>query len=170
MEYIKIILLCIILQSCASRVPFTSDLQQEYHFPESRLKRVQFYTSGEIVLAETKTDGDVTISNGKLIVKSEHQVEKIILKKNTPCVLEQVIDDNKFLFSFEYGDGRVLLFGNTSTGYYSLMAKDWKNKVGTISYAGKRYVTTNGDVYLNIKLRKLNQLKGRQRTVKGRKV
>jgi len=169
-EYVKFILLCIILQSCASRVPFTSDLQQEYHFPESRLKRVQFYTSGEIVLAETKTDGDVTISNGKLIVKSEHQVEKIILKKNTPCVLEQIIDDNKFLFSFEYGDGRVLLFGNTSTGYYSLMGKDWKNKVGTISYAGKRYVTTNGDVYLNIKLRKLNQLKGRQRTVKGRKV
>ena len=50
------------------------------------------------------------------------------------------------------------------------MAKEWKNKVGTISYAGKRYVTTNGDVFLNIKLRKLNQLKGRQRTVKGRKV
>ncbi len=170
MGYIKFILFCLLLQSCATKVPFTSDLQKEYQFPESKLKRVQFYTSGEIVLTETKTDGDVTVTDGKVYVKSEHQVEKIILKKNTPCVLEQVIDNNKFLFSFEYGENRVLLFGNASTGYFSLMAKDWKNKIGTISYAGKRYVTTNGDVFLNIKLRKLNQLKGRQRTVKGRKV
>jgi len=168
--YIKFILLCLVLQSCATKVPFTSDLQKEYQFPESKLKRVQFYTSGEIVLAETKTEGDVSVVDGKVFVKSENHVEKIIVKKNTPCVLEQVVDNNKFLFSFEYGEGRVLLFGNNSTGYFSLMSKDWTNKTGLINYANKKYLTTNGDVFLNVKLRKLKQLKGRERTVRGRKV
>jgi hypothetical protein len=145
-------------------------MQKEYQFPESKLRHVQFYTSGEILLSETKSDGDVVVSDGKILVRSESKLEKIILKKNTPCVLEQIIDDNKFLFSFEYGEGRVLLFGNASIGKFSLMSKEWRNKVGTVKYAGKKYATNNGDVFLNIKLRKLNKLKGRQRTVKGRKV
>lgn len=170
MRYIKLILLCVILHSCASKVPFTSDLQSNYQFPEAKLKKIQFYTSGEIVLIQTKTDGDVTVSDGKLIVKSEKSFEKIIVKKNTPCILEQVVDNNKFLFSFEYGEGRVLLFGNNSTGYFSLMSKDWTNKTGLINYANKKYLTTNGDVFLNVKLRKLKQLKGRERTVRGRKI
>ena len=94
----------------------------------------------------------------------------IIIKKNTPCVLEEIVDKNKFLYSFEYGDNRVVLFGNDKSGYYSLMAKEWKNKVGEITYANKKYLTVNGDVYLKIKVKNLKKLKGKQRTVKGRKI
>lgn len=170
MAYIKIILLALILSSCASKVPFTSDLQNEYKLPENKLKKIQYYTSAQIILTKTKSDGDLTVSDGKVLVKSEKSVEKIIIKKNTPCVLEQIVDGNKYLFSFEYGENRVLLFGNNQNGYFSLMAKEWKDKTAIVNYANKKYITTNGDVYLKIKLRKLKQLQGRERKVKGRKV
>jgi len=145
-------------------------MQEEYNFPESKLKKVQFYTSDEIILVQTKSEGDVVVNDGKLIMRSEKAVEKIIIKKNTPCVLEEIVDKNKFLYSFEYGDNRVILFGNDKGGYYSLMAKEWKNKVGEISYSNKKYLTVNGDVFLKIKVKNLKKLKGKQRTVKGRKI
>ncbi len=166
----KILILSLLFASCATKVPFTSDIQNEYKFSEERLKKVQFYTSDEIVLIKTKQDGDVAILDGKLLIRNEKNVEKVVIKKNTPCVLEQVVESNKFLFSFEYGKDRVLLFGNNSTGYYSLMSKEWKNKVGSVDYANKTYITNNGNVFLKIKVKKLNQLKGKQRTIKGRKI
>lgn len=170
MRLSKILILSLVFASCATKVPFTSNIQDEYKFSEDKLKKVQFYTSDEIVLIKTKQDGDVYILDGKLLIRNEKNVEKIVIKKNTPCVLEQVVEANKFLFSFEYGKDRVLLFGNNSTGYYSLMSKEWKNKVGSISYANKNYITNNGNVYLKIKVKKLNQLKGKERIIKGRKI
>ncbi len=170
MRYIKIILFFLLLTSCSKKVAFTSQMQEEYNFPESKLKKVQFYTSDEIILVQTKSEGDVVVNDGKLIMRSEKAVEKIIIKKNTPCVLEEIVDKNKFLYSFEYGDNRVILFGNDKGGYYSLMAKEWKNKVGEISYSNKKYLTVNGDVFLKIKVKNLKKLKGKQRTVKGRKI
>jgi len=151
-------------------VPFTSDIQNEYKFPEAKLKKVQFYTSDEIVLFKIKQEGDAVITSGKIVTRSEKNSEKIVIKKNTPCVLESIVDQNKFLFSFEYGEGRVLLFGNNSSGYYSLMAKEWKNKTAIIKYANTEYSTANGNVILKIKVKNLNSLKQKQRTVKGRKV
>lgn len=173
MKYIKIIgiiLSSIFISSCATKVAYTSSIQNEYKFSEEKLKKVQFYTSEEIVLVKVKEEGDALVTNGKLLIHNEKNVEKIIIKKNTPCVLESLLDDNKFLFSFEYGEDRVLLFGNTNGGCYSLMAKSWKNKIGTISYADKTYATTNGDVFLKIKVKNLKKLKGKQRTIKGRKI
>ena len=170
MRYVKLLILSLFISSCATRVPFTSAMQNEYKFPEERLKKVQFYTSEEIVLIKTKQDGDAVVNDGKVLVRNEKDVEKIIIKKNTPCVLEEIVDSNKFLFSFEYGKDRVLLFGNSNGGCYSLMAKDWKNKIGSIEYGNKIYSTTNGSVFLNIKVKNLKQLKGKERTVKGRKI
>lgn len=158
------------LGSCATKVPFTSDIQKQFSFSENTLKKVQFYTSAEIVLFKVRQDGDVDVRDGKLFVKDEKNSEKIIIKRNTPCVLEKVIDQNKFLFSFEYGDDKYLAFGNTSGGYYSLLAKDWKSGAGTLNYANKTYATDDGGVYLTVKMKKLKKLKSRERTVKGRKI
>lgn len=168
-KFISIISL-FLLTSCATRVPFTSDLQAKFNFSENTLKKVQFYTSDKIVLTKVKEEGDVDIQKGKLLVKNEKNCETIIINKNTPCVLEQVIDQNKFLFSFEFGDDKYLAFGNTSTGCYSLLAKDWKNGSGTLKYANKTYITDGGDVFLTVDMKKLNKLKSKERTVKGRKI
>ena len=174
MEFSKIIfilLTTVLLTSCATKkVAFTSDIQKEHNFPEVTLKRIQFYTSSEILLVRVKQDGEVRVTDGKLILENNKDIERIVIKKNTPCVLEQIVDGNKFLFSFEYGNEKVLLFGNNGDGYFSLMSKNWKNGVGVITYANRTYATTNGNVYLMIQAKNLNKLKAKQRTVGGRKV
>lgn len=158
------------LVSCSRKIAYTSEIQKSHKFSESQLKKVQFYTSAEIVLVQTKQEGDVIITNGKLVVRNSKDVEKIIIKPNTPCVLEEIIDDNKMLFSFETGEGKVLLFGNNGDGMFSLMSKDWNAGIGTIPYANKEYFTTDGNVFLLISAKKLNRLQSRERTVKGRKI
>lgn len=165
------LLAIVALASCRTgKVPFTSDIQKQYGFSEQTLKKVQFYTSSEIILYKVKDESDAQIRDGKLFVLNQKDCEKIIIKANTPCILEKVLDKNKMLFSFELGANKYIAFGNASGGSYSLLAREWQNSVGTLKYADKLYVTNDGDVYLNVVLKKLNKLKSRERTVKGRKI
>ncbi len=172
MRYIKILfgIIIIALSSCRSTVPFTSEIQNRYNFTENQLKSVQFYTSGNIILTQTNQIGDATVSDGKLIVSNEKSKQKIIIPKGTPCVLVSYIDNNKFLFGLENGNDRNLLFGYLGGGNYSLMAKDWTNQIAIIKYANTNFTTTNGDVFLKVKMRKLNKLKQKERIVKGRRL
>lgn len=157
--------------SCRSgKVPFTQELKTQCGLSETSLKKVQFYTSDEIVLYKVQEDGDASVNKGVLLIQNKKDCEKIVILKNTPCILEQVIDEHKILFSFEVGNGKFIAFGNTSKGSYSLLAKDWENSVGTLKYANKTYATENGDVYLNVVLKKINKLRSKERLVKGRKV
>jgi hypothetical protein len=169
-KILPVILVSLMFFSCSRKIAYTSEIHSVHKFSEDKLKKVQFFTSEEIILVRTKQDGDVIIDNGKLVVRNNKDIEKIVIRKNTPCVLEQVIDNNKLLVSFEFGDEKVLLFGNNGEGGYSLMAKEWNSGVAVISYANKNYVTTNGNVYLLIGAKKLSKLKAKERTVKGRKV
>ncbi len=170
MTSIKILLFSILLPSCTATLPFTSSIQKEYHLTEVQLKKVQFYTSDEIVLLRTNEESDVGVDAGKLLIRTEKDFEKIIIPRNSYCVLEQMVESNKFLMSLEVGGSETILFGYNIDGYYSLMAKDWKGRVGTISYGNKTFVTTNGSVYLNIKARQLNKLGGKWRRVHGRRI
>lgn len=160
-----------LLVSCTSqKVAFTSELQQKYCFSEIQLKKVQFYTSADIILIKTEVNDEALIANGKVLVVDKKNSETIIIRKNTPCVLVHIIDDNKFLFSFEYGENRLLLFGNNEGGYYSLMAKNWKVKNGIVHYANKTYTTSSGNVYLTISSNMLRQLKSKERVLYGRHI
>lgn len=168
---ISIIIALSVLTSCRTgKVPFTQELKTQCGLSEPSLKKIQFYTSDEIVLYKIKEDGDAFVNNGILLIQNKKDCEKIVILRNTPCILEKIIDDNKILFSFEVGDGKLIAFGNTSNGSYSLLAKEWENSVGTLKYANKMYATENGDVYLNVVLKKINKLKSKERLVKGRKV
>ena len=161
----------ILFSSCKSgQVPFTSSLKQSYNLNEKTLKKLQFYTSEEIVLFEVKEESDASVSDGKLFVSNQKNFEKITILKQTPCVLEKVIDDNKMVFSFETGEGRFLAFGTENNGAYSLLAKEWEGNKGTLRYSNKMYSTENGDVYLNVVLKKLNKLKSRERVVRGKRL
>lgn len=171
MKLIKLLLIVLIFSSCSRKVPFTSDIQSKYKFSEKTLKQVQFYTSDEIILFQSTTDGDMGVNDGKILLTDSKASEKIIIKKNTPCVLEKVVNENLFVFSFEYGNDKFLAFGNNNIGgYYSLMANDWNNKRGELSYANRSYTTYSGNVFLKVKIKKLSKKQNRERTVKGRKI
>ena len=171
MDYIRLIILTIFISSCASKIPFTSDIHKEYNLSEDKLKKVQFYTSGEIILFTSEKEEEAFIFKGKLLMKEEKNTEKITIKKNTPCVLIKIIEHNRFLFSFENEGNNFLLFGNNNNdGYYSIMAKEWNNKKAIIKYGKGEYFTTNGNVFLKVKIKKLKKLKNKQRTVKGKRI
>ena len=150
------ILLVLLTTSCATnkKVPFTSDIQKQ--LSENSLKRVQFYTSGKIVLY--KVDGErrsASTDKGIILLSSKNSSKMIIIESGTPCSFEKIVGDNVSLFKFEDVEGKVIPFGNTNGGSFGLLAKDWENNIGTIKYADEDYLTNNGDVYLLLCLKDL---------------
>lgn len=163
--------LVLIFTSCSRKLAFTTDVKQKWNLTPAKLKKVQFYTSKEIVLTKMDNESDLGISNGKIIINQNANSKRIIIKKGTPCVLVDTVSDGRYMFSFEQGE-RVLVFGNeTQTGgFYSLMAKNWSNGKGSLNYGGVDYLTSSGDTYLNVKAKVLRKLDKKKRTVKGRKL
>ncbi len=140
-------------------------------FSENSLKKVQFYTSERIVLYKVNGGNqNASTDKGVILLSSKNSSEKIIIEKGTPCSFEKIVGDNISLFRFEDADGKVIPFGNTNGGSFNLLAKDWKNNTGTIKYADEDYLTNNGNVYLTVEVKKLNQVETKQRTLKGKKV
>ena len=172
-KLIGVVILSLIFFSCSKKTAFTAAIQKEYQFPESKVEKIQFTTSKTFWLVKTDNEMDANVKNGVIIDKRKKRQDGIKVKKGTPCTLYKILDENKFLFSFEQSDsdGRVLLFGNNGSGYYSIMAKEWKGNTGIgIPYGSSTYTVTNGDVFLNVKIKKTNSFKGRKRTLKGKKV
>lgn len=170
LTFSKVIIIALFaFSSCRSgKVPFNQQVRSG--LSETSLKKVQFYTSGEIVLYKTKEDGESSVADGIVLIQNKKDCEKIIIPIGTPCILEKVIDDKKLLFSFEVGDGKFVAFGTSNGESYSLLAKEWEGGSGTLKYANKTYMTEDGDIYLNVVLKKINKLKSKQRLVKGRRV
>ena len=167
--FISTIVTLFVFASCRTgKVPFNQDIRTG--LSEVSLKKVQFYTSGEIVLYKTKEDGSESVAEGIVLIQNKKDCEKVIIPAGTPCILEKAIDDKRLLFSFEVGDGKFIAFGTSNGESYSLLAKEWQNGSGVIKYANKTYFTQNGDIYLNVILKKINKLKSRERLIKGRRV
>lgn len=158
-----------LLMSCtAQKVPFTPDIQTTYNFSEERLKTVQFYTSDPIILYVNKNNNVSNIVRGKVIINESDVYDRIIIPKNTPCILVKKLDNDKLIVSFETGNGKQICFVNNGNSY-SLGAKEWAD-AGLLKYGGKNYFTMNRDTYLMIKVKKLNRILRKERTIKGRTI
>jgi hypothetical protein len=169
---ISFITAALFLCSCANKVPFTSSLKAKYDIGEKTLKKIQFYTSKEIVLVQSSGNAYLYTADGKIIVNNKSDVKRIVIPKNTPCTIERVVDSDRVIVAFEYGEDKSLVFGVNQVGYYSMFAKKWNGKDGEVEYNNLSYSTMNnsGSAVLMVKLKKLNQYKKRERTVSGKKV
>lgn len=165
---ILFLILSLLFASCASKRPLTSELYSR--LSEEQIKHVQFYNSEDIVLIKQKQVDNTFVNNGKVILLDDDKTEKVIIKRNTKCVISKKINDNQSTFCFEFGDGKKLLFGTTNNGPYYLMAENWKEGVGTLQYANKTYTTESGSVSLLVKMKHLRKLEKRYRVAKGVKV
>lgn len=166
-------IICIsMLFSCASKVPFTSDLKEQYNISEKTLKKIQFYTSQEIVLMQSGGESYMQTYEGKILVNNTARESKIVIPKNTPCTIEKTLDSTRVIVAFEYGEGKVLIFGVNSIGTYSLFAKKWMGRDGVVEYGNSTYTTANGSgaSVLNVKLKKLNQYRNKERTISGKRI
>lgn len=174
MKNYTILLLTILLSACASKkVPFTSDLKAEYGLGEKAFKKIQFYTSEEIVLVQSGGNSFLRTHEGKIILNTTQNTNRIVIPKNTPCTVESVLDTlcNNVVVSFEYGENKTLKFGINQSGTYSLLAKSWQGGEGVLDFDNATYVSAvGGSTILLVKLKKLHQSSGRERTLTGKRL
>ncbi|PIQ16036.1 MAG: hypothetical protein COW67_05135 [Flavobacteriales bacterium CG18_big_fil_WC_8_21_14_2_50_32_9] len=171
-----IISLIAFLYACSSSIPFTNDDKVKYNLDEASLKKVQFFVSRDIILqrGERTNEAQEFDKDGKLIISSSATLDEIFIKEGTPGVLVKMIDGNKLAISFDaVDDNKYLVFGDPNNrGRYNLMGAEWNNGKGKISYGGKVYYVMPGGAgaYLKYKMKKVNDNRKSQSTVKGRKV
>lgn len=177
MRYLWMSLIAMFLvTSCATKIPYTKKVKDEFDLNENNLKNVQFFTSRTIIL-ERDENKEVTATTGKdgeLIASSEEFSERIIIPANRPCIFESMDEDGSINIRFELGAGRVLKFKqrpNIATDRFYLQA-DWKDGRGELDYGGAVYFAVSGSsaAYLEVKLKQWKRKKNKDRVVKGLKV
>jgi len=162
--------------SCSKKLtPYTQRLQDDFEFSKDELQRIQFYLSSDIVLQRNLGVEETRISEGKIQLIDGREVEQIVFKKGTPGILVFSPKENRLAISFEEGgDDKYLMFGpnKQAGGRFVLLAKEWRNKLGKVSYNGKIYTTTNRSAYsaLLVDMDRYRDVDYDSERVKGRKV
>jgi len=165
-----------ILSSCSNKLtPYTERLQDDFEFSTNDLERIQFYLSSDIILQRNLGLEETRITEGKIQFIDGKEVERIVFKKGTPGVLVFSPKSNRLAISFEEGgDDKYLMFGpnKQAGGRFVLLAKEWRNNLGKVSYNGKIYTTTNRSAYsaLLVDIDKYRDIDYDSERVKGRKV
>ena len=165
-----------LLSSCSPRLtPFTEELNDTYRWSEADLQKIQFYLSNDIVLYREYGNDESTIRNGKIKIKDDKEVERIIFKRGTKGALIFTPKYNRFAISFEEdGSNRYLMFGPSekANGRFVLLAKSWKRNTGKVTYDNAVYSTPSASAFasLLVDLKSARKLKFRTDRVRGRKV
>lgn len=174
----KILLLVSIsvaLTACSPKIPFSQNLRDKYKLSDADLKGLQFYISDAIVLKRGEDLGrEKGTNDGTLVIKSGKNLEQIVFKRNTACVVNQAVDNTKLTMVFEEDSKKFLVFGSDGdpNGYYSLKALEWINNKGKINYGDQTYYTNPGSqkTFLLFKMKSLRKIHMEEKVVKGKKV
>lgn len=146
MKWTGFVILILLLTSCSRKLThFTQDIYEEFNFTDKELERIQFYLSDDIVLQRKLRGEDSKIREGRIRVVDGSRVEQVVIEKGTPGVFLFSPKQNRFAISFEdSGKEKYLMFGpNVEVGgRFVLLAKEWDQRIGKVSYDGKTYTTT----------------------------
>lgn len=169
--------LLFLVASCGVKVPYTNDIRDEFGLDsEKEVKKVQFFTSGTVILEKSKSSGNQgTSESGALVTNSSKEENRVIIPINTKCVFEGFGPNGELIIRFETGVGKTLTFaarpGQQTSKYY--LVADWSSqKGGELKYGNETYVTasSSGNTHLMVVLKKLQRTKRKDRIVKGMKV
>lgn len=154
---------------------FTESLKKEYRWSDRELTSLQFYVSQPIVLYKVVRDGESNIVDGKVVVRDGEKIDQIVIKKGTPGILVYNPRYDRFGVSFEStGQDKYLMFGPAAdrNGAYMLLAKEWKDGYGLVTYGDEVYRTNSGSAFasLLIQMDKLNKTSYRTTEAAGREV
>lgn len=174
MKYLFLISALLLLGSCATKVPYTDRLKNEYDLDIRTMKKIQFYTSSTIILNRSESTGNQSVSDGKIVLNESNNSDRVIIYPNTKCIFEKFGESGEVYIRFEQGDGKTLKFKvrqNSATGQYYLDA-NWKSNQGELTYDNQKYYidAKTGNAYLLIAMKKLKKTKRKDRIVKGMKV
>lgn len=169
--------LLFLVASCGVKVPYTNDIRDEFGLDsEKEVKKVQFFTSGTVILEKSKSSGNQgTSESGALVTNSSKEENRVIIPINTKCIFEGFGPNGELIIRFETGVGKTLTFaarpGQQTSKYY--LVADWSSqKGGELKYGNETYVTasSSGNAHLMVVLKKLQRTKRKDRIVKGMKV
>lgn len=166
------------LSACSPKLsPFSQRLIDQNGWSEEELQQIQFYLSDDIVLKRDFRRGSSKIVSGEIKMVNGREVEEVRITKGTPGVLLFQPKSNRMAVSFESGrkgDARYLMFGpNPKRGKnYVLLASDWNNRRGKVTYDGKTYYTTSDSALstLMVDLKRTGRTSVKSRSAKGRKI
>ncbi len=168
-------ILLFVFDACSPKIPFTQAIRDKYKLTEADLKSIQFYLSEQVVLKRGEDLGrEKGTDDGTLVIKSGKNLEEVVFKRNTACVINQVVDNSKVTMGFEDDPKKYLVFGSDGdpNGYYSIKALEWVKSRGKINYGDQTYYTylNNQGVYLMFKMKSLKNVNLDQKVVKGKKL
>jgi hypothetical protein len=179
MKKITFILLAVLgltVVSCSKRIAYTEEIRKEYDLNAENLKKVQFYTSSQIILQRSTSNGSQEISaDGKLVQNQKNEEDRLIINTSTKCIFEKYGDKGEVFIRFEVGQGKTLKFAvrqNQANGRFYLDA-NWKSdKGGEVQYGNQTYYanSASGNTFLMVSIQKLKKTKRKDRVVKGIKV
>jgi hypothetical protein len=165
------------LFSCSPTLsPFTRKLYETTNLSEENLKKVQFFLSDDLILTrDAEEAGSAQVLGGKIKMENGRKVEVIKFRAGTPGVFLFRPQDDHFAVSFESGDDtRFLIFGPNpkQDGRYILLASEWQNRRGKVTYAGEKFRTNTEAAYLTlmVDLKHIQNYEVENRRAKGRRV
>ncbi|MBL4651394.1 MAG: hypothetical protein JKY53_00815 [Flavobacteriales bacterium] len=139
------------------------------------MKKLQFYTTGDIVLQRNQKDesGKET-DGGELVITSGSSIDQVIIPAGTPGIVIGLKGSNAMLVRFEPGEGKYLVFGDPKNrkGAYQLIPEGDKGGKKYVTYAGKKYSLSGTSEYVSLtfKMKRLNKFRKDERVVKGMKL
>lgn len=160
------------LSGCA-RLPFTQDLRDQYNLSPAQLGRIQYYTSGPIVLERVVQKQQATpTEQNRLQIAQAELVRRVNIPEGTPGVAVGFTND---MLEISFEPGKSLFFGSSPAkrkevgGLYCLLARDWTDRRGTLTYGGETFRTRPGagGVYLTIDIEEGRRFRTVAKTVDG---
>lgn len=161
-----------ILQSCSNSqyVFMSNDLKKDMQLTEADLSKFQYYLSDDVVLYSDQRYIKKSTEEGSLVIDEKNLGERVIIPAGTKGVFASYVDANTIGVKFEDCPGCILLFGHDSEkGPYRLLAKNWNNRYGEVTYNDKKYFVpvSSSMAAIRIELKKSKQQNTQSRVAGG---
>jgi hypothetical protein len=171
LNYLFVLALAVIITSCATKIPYTTAVQEKYKLGESEVKSLQFYLAGDITIYNGNRDGSTGTEGGKLVIKDEQNMNKAYIANGSPGVIEGVEGD---VLKVSFEEGKTINFTASKTdGKYRMTPdKFGANNRGEINYGGEIFYVSSTSLrsYLVFKLERSTKQRSTQKVIKGRKL
>jgi len=164
----------IIFSSCGQKMVLNKQVIQENRMEDALLDHIQWYNSMDIILTRySNAQKEKSASKGTVTIASGVELERIIIKANTPGKIVQHLEGNKIAVSFEEDESKYLIFGpDRSSGQYVLQAPKWNESRAVIPYGNETFHTNTGisSCRLLFRMKKEYKQTTTTRVAKGKKV
>lgn len=111
-------------------ITFNNEVRDRYRISSEDLTKIQFYTSGNIILVREIINEGLSIS-GKLTKREATEIKQIIIKSGSPCIIKKTVRGVSYVY---FEPDKYLIFETDREGYIRIKHTD---KV--VDYGNEKY-------------------------------